>query len=309
MDRIEITEVGLRDGLQNEKTFFPTADKIDIGNRLVAAGLHRLEATSFVSPKAVPQLADAEAVIGGIKPADGLVLEALVPNERGAKRAMAANVKVWVAFASATESHSLANSNASIETALERIKPLGELAKSAGAELYGSVAVAFDCPFEGQVGTAQVLRLAEAYHAMGIRVLKLGDTIGSASPRRVKELVSSLQAELPDMQLILHFHDTRGMGLANVMSGLEAGANRFESALGGLGGCPFAPGALGNISTEDLVHLLHLEGLSTGIDLPALIGVGKLLESRLGRPLPARLLRSEPVGTLYDLNASARASG
>lgn len=309
MNRIEITEVGLRDGLQSEKPFFATADKIDLGNRLVAAGLRRLEATSFVSPRAVPQLADAEAVIAGIIPLDGLVLEALVPNERGAARATATNVNVWVAFASASESHSLANSNVNVDTALERIKPLGELAKSAGAELYGSVAVAYDCPFEGQVGTAQVLKLAKAYHAMGVRVLKLGDTIGSASPRRVRELVKSLNAELPDMQLILHFHDTRGMGLANVMAGLEEGVSRYESAIGGLGGCPFAPGALGNISTEDLVHLLHLEGLSTGIDLPALIAVGKSLENKLDRRLPARLLRSDPVGTLYDLNAAVRASG
>lgn len=309
MTRVTITEVGLRDGLQNEPAFFPTEDKIDIANRLIGAGVRRLEATSFVSPKAVPQLADAEDLIAGIDRSGGLILEALVPNARGGERASKAGLDVWVAFLSVSESHSMANSNCSVADAFERIKPLPALAAETGATVSGALAVAFDCPFSGQTPVDDVVALADSFLGIGVSCLKLGDTIGTASPTRVKTLVGAIKREVPDMEIVLHFHNTRGLGLANVLAGLEAGITRFESSLGGVGGCPFAPGATGNISTEDLVHLLHLEGVETGIDLDALIKAGQRLSEVLSRDLPAHLQRAAPVGVLHDFGSTRRAVG
>ena len=309
MDQCIITEVGLRDGLQNEPEFLPTEKKIEIANRVIAAGVPRIEATSFVAPKAVPQLADAEDMVAGINRKDDLIIEALAPNKRGGLRAASVNVDVWVAFLSASEKHSLANSNASVEQAFDRIAPLLALAEDFNASVAAAIAVAFDCPFEGATPVKQVLKIAHQFHEIGVRTLKLGDTIGTASPSRVRELVKTLSSELPEMELVLHFHDTRGMGLSNVLAGLECGVSRFEASLGGLGGCPFAPGASGNVATEDLVHLLHLEGVKTGIDLDALIAAGALYSEFMGRKLPAHLQSARPVGITYDFDGALRATG
>ncbi len=306
---ITVTEVGLRDGLQNEAEFFPTDKKITLANRLINAGVRSLEATSFVSPKAVPQLADAEDLINGLDRTEGLVVEALAPNERGGSRAASVGVDVWVAFMSVSEKHSLANSNSSVDQAFDRIKPLPALAARSGAVVSGALAVAFDCPFEGATPIRRVVDIATQFQEIGVSTLKLGDTIGTASPTRVKQLVSALTAELPDLELGLHFHNTRGLGLANVLAGIESGVSRFESSLGGIGGCPFAPGASGNIATEDLVHLLELEGMQTGIDLNAIIAAGQELADVLQRKLPAHLQNAKPAGTLYRLEDTVRATG
>ena len=307
MRKIEITEVGLRDGLQNEAAFFPTADKIAMANRLIAAGIRRLEATSFVSPRAVPQLADAEELIAGIDRVDGLTLEALVPNARGGERA--AGVDIWVTFMSASETHSEANSNCPMDEAFNRIRPLPNLAAQSGATVSAALAVAFDCPFEGATPPERVVDLAKRFRDIGVATLKLGDTIGTASPGRVKRLVEAVRAATPELELVLHFHDTRGLGLANIMAGMDVGVTRFEASIGGLGGCPFAPGATGNVSTEDVAHLLQLEGVETGIDLTALIAAGAEMAALLDRDLPASLQKATPVGARHAFDETLRAVG
>ncbi len=309
MPQISITEVGLRDGLQNEPVFFPTEKKIALANRLIATGIRRLEATSFVSPKAVPQLSDAEVLLAELERPEDLIIEALVPNARGGERAASAGADVWVAFMSASQTHSEANSNTSVEQAFDRIRPLPELAAQAGASVTGALAVAFDCPFEGQTPIDQVVEIAKWFEGIGVTCLKLGDTIGSVSPARVTQVVEALSREVPELEIVLHFHNTRGMGLANVLAGIQCGVQRYEASLGGLGGCPFAPGASGNISTEDLVHMLHLDGFETGIDLDALIATGRQFAEDLGKPLPAHLQHAAPSGTRHTLDDAMRAVG
>jgi len=304
---VTITEVGLRDGLQGWPNLVPVAQKIEIANSLIKAGVRRLEATSFVSPRAVPQLADAEALIAGIASTNELVIEALVPNQRGGERA--AGVDVWVAFMSVSETHSRANSNSSIDEAFERIRPLPEMAAQAGALVTAALAVSFDCPFEGRTPVENVVALARRFQDIGVHSLKLGDTIGTASPGRVTRLVEALARAVPEMEIVLHFHNTRGLALANVMAGLGAGITRFESALGGLGGCPFAPGASGNVATEDLVHMMVQEGVATGIDLDKLIEVGRAFGDALNTELPAHLQKAQPVGVLHPYNDVYRAAG
>lgn len=304
---VTITEVGLRDGLQGWQDLVPVAQKIEIANSVIAAGVRRLEATSFVSPRAVPQLADAEALIAGIERTDDLVIEALVPNQRGGERAE--GVDVWVAFMSVSETHSRANSNCSVDEAFERIRPLPAMAAEAGASVTAALAVSFDCPFEGQTPVENVVALARRFQDIGVRSLKLGDTIGTASPARVTQLIAALNSAVPEMEIVLHFHNTRGLALANVMAGLASGITRFESALGGLGGCPFAPGASGNVATEDVVHMLLQEGVATGIDLNKLIETGRSFGQILKTNLPAHLQKAQPVGVLVPYNDADRAAG
>lgn len=309
MSTISVTEVGLRDGLQNEAEFFPTAHKAELANLLIASGVRHLEISSFVSPRAVPQLADAEALIEQLDKHDDLELRALVPNERGAERAAHTGIDVWVTFMSASEKHSLANSNVSMDDAFERIKPLPAMAAQCNARVCASLAVAFDCPFEGATPVTRVVEVAKRFEALGIDSLVLGDTIGSASPNRVKTLVESLQQHVPQLQITLHFHNTRGLALANVMAGIDSGVERYESSVGGIGGCPFAPGATGNVATEDLVHLLVQQGIDSGIDLQQLINAGQYLSGKLNRPLPAHLQHAAPVGEVHEFKNFARAAG
>ncbi len=304
---VTITEVGLRDGLQNQATYLPTELKMEVGKGLIKAGIKRLEATSFVSPRAVPQLADAEALIKALKQENKIVLEALVPNQRGGERA--AEVDIWVAFISASEKHCYANSNCSISEAFERIRVLPNMASQVGAKVAAAIAVAFDCPFEGETPISQVIDLAKRFEDLGVSTLKLGDTIGSASPSRVVALLEALDSNVPRMEIVLHFHDTRGLGIANIMTGMQYGVNRFETSAGGIGGCPFAPGASGNVATEDLVHFLHLEGIRTGIDLERLIKVSSLLTKYLNTQSFAHLQNALPVGVLRDFDDAKKAIG
>ena len=307
--KVEICEVGPRDGFQIEKTFIPTERKIEIVNGLIDAGLKKVQVTSFVSPRAVPQLADAAEVLAGVEKRPSVVLTALVPNARGAERAAETKVDVMGLFCSASEAHSMKNVNASIEDTLARFPPVVEIARAAGKAVQGGVATAFGCPFEGEVPPESVVRIARFYRDLGITDLNLGDTTGMATPSTVKAVLAALREAVPEMNVTLHFHNTRGVGLANVMVGLAEGIARYDSSIGGLGGCPFAAGATGNICTEDLVYLLQESGYETGVDLDRLIEVARLTERVIGRELPGQVMKAGPRLKHYDAGDVATAAG
>lgn len=305
---VAITEVGTRDGLQSEGRFVPTDKKISFIRSFIDAGFRRVEATSFVSPRAVPQLADAAEVVRATRDL-GAAIAALVPNAKGARRALEAGADEMVVFISASESHSRTNLNMPIADALKAVEGVAEIAAGGGAVLRAAIAVAFGCPFEGDVEAAKVSAIAAELKSMGIGSLTLGDTTGMASPRHVEALCGRLSEDHPEMKLTLHFHNTRGLGLVNVMTGLKLGIDSFESACGGLGGCPFAAGATGNICTEDLVYLMRELGIETGIDLDAMIAVAKDMEETLGRALPGQLMRAGPRSRLHPIESVRRAVG
>ncbi|MCB8836581.1 hydroxymethylglutaryl-CoA lyase [Aurantimonas sp. VKM B-3413] len=306
---IEICEVGPRDGFQIEKAIIPTDRKIAIVNELIDAGLKKIQVTSFVSPRAVPQLADAAEVLAGVEKKPGVVLSALVPNAKGAERAAKTQVDIMGLFCSASEAHSLKNVNASIEATLARFPPVVEIAKAAGKRVQGGVATVFGCPFEGEVPPEAVVRIARFYRDLGIVDLNLGDTTGMATPATVKAVLAALRQAVPEMAVTLHFHNTRGVGLANVMVGLSEGITRYDSSIGGLGGCPFAAGATGNICTEDLVYLLQESGYRTGVDLDRLIGVARLTQDVIGRELPGQVMKAGPRLTRHGLDDVSTAAG
>lgn len=306
--KVQITEVGTRDGLQSEKEFVPTERKIEFIKGFAAAGLRRIEATSFVSPRAVPQLADASEVVASVRGL-GPTIIALVPNAKGATRAVEAGVDEMMVFISASESHSSTNLNMSIDQAIAAVGPVAEIARESGTVLRAAIAVAFGCPFEGDVPASTVSRIAGRLTALGINSLTLGDTTGMASPRHVEAVCGRLFEDHPNIQLALHFHNTRGMGLVNVLTGLRLGINKYESAAAGLGGCPFAAGATGNICTEDLVYMLSELGIETGIDLEAMIRAAKDMERCLGRTLPGQLMRAGPRTRLHPVESVCRAIG
>lgn len=306
---VQVTEVGPRDGLQIEKAILPTETKIAIVNGLVDAGLRRIEVSSFVSPRAVPQLADAAEVIAGVDRSTGVYLTALVPNARGAERAAETEVDAIVLVCSASETHNRKNVNRSIAESLSGFSDVVRIARGSGIDVIGAVATSFGCPFEGEVRPEAVVRIARAYAELGIGEIGLGDTTGMATPPTVRRAVRALRRELPGMEIGLHFHNTRGVGLANVLIGIEEGVTRFDSAMGGLGGCPFAAGATGNICTEDLVYLLEESGYATGVDLGRLIEVAHTVEAALGRPLPGQVMKAGPRLRRYDAGAVATAAG
>ncbi len=287
-----VVEVGPRDGFQMEKTFIPTDVKIDIANRLIESGLRRMEVTSFVSPKAVPQMKDAVLVAKGVERVAGLKLSALVPNPVGAQNAALAGVDEMVVFVSASESHNRSNVRRTIAESLDGFDEVARIAQEAGAALHGAVAVAFGCPFEGQVRKEQVSNIIERMTKLGIGSVTLGDTTGMATPPVVRDLCSHLRSVFPKLKISLHFHNTRGIGLVNVYQALQIGMDRFESSVAGLGGCPFAPGATGNIATEDLVYLLHELGIQTGVDLEKLIAAAGHVERVIGRTLPGQVMKA-----------------
>lgn len=302
--RVDIAEVGLRDGLQMEAHFVPTDRKIAIGQAIIGSGVRRIEATSFVSPRAVPALADAAEVIAGLK-GQGARLSALAPNPRGAERAAEAGVDEVVVFVSASETHNRMNVNRTVAESLEGIQRIADIAQGAGATLRGAVATSFGCPFEGDVAPEQVARVVEFYAASGVREVTLGDTTGMATPRLVSMLCGYLRERFPEVRLTLHFHNTRGLGLVNVLAGLEAGIDSYESAFGGLGGCPFAAGASGNISTEDLINMLNELDVETGADLERSILVARKVEEELaratpGRSLPGQVMKAGPRSRLHS---------
>lgn len=304
-----VTEVGTRDGFQSESRFVPTEVKADLINRLIAAGMHSIEATSFVSPRAVPQMADAAEVMARIERRPGVRLTALVPNARGAERAAAARVDMMASFVSASETHCNANLNKSIDAALADFVDFAPIAQRFGIALRGAVACAFGCPFEGDVKLANVLKIIETYVRHGARHITLGDTTGMATPPVVTRTVEAIRERFPDTIIALHFHNTRGIGLANVMNGLALGVREYESSFAGLGGCPFAPGATGNICTEDLVYLLHECGWDTGIDLEALATVARDVQELMERDLPGQYMRAGPRLKLTSIEGVRRAVG
>lgn len=291
-EKVQLVEVGPRDGFQIEQAFIPTARKIAIVNALLGAGVTAMEATSFVSPKAIPQLADADAVLAGAERQPGAMLAALVPNPRGAERAAAAKVDEMVVFVSASETHNRNNLNRPVDDTLAGFSEVVAIAGNAGIPVRGAIAVAFGCPFEGEVPFAQVLRIADRLAELGVCGITLGDTTGMATPPLIEAYCGELMRRFPGREIALHLHNTRGIGLANVMAALAIGVSRFESSIGGLGGCPFAPGATGNICTEDLVYLLHEMGISTGIDLTRLIEVARQVEATVGHPLPGQVMKA-----------------
>lgn len=290
---VTVFEVGPRDGLQNESKHIETADKVALIEAIAQAGLKQIEVTSFVSPKWIPQLADGAQVISSLSlPAD-VSISALVPNLKGYEAAKASGLKQINLFLSASEAHSKKNINKSVAEAISTMKEVADVALQDGMRLRCYVSTVFACPYEGPVSINSVLKVVEGLVSMGVHEISLGDTIGAANPLQVKQVLDALKGLVSFERLALHFHDTRGTALANVVAGIESGVTIFDSSLGGLGGCPYAPGASGNLATEDLVYMLHGMGIKTGIDLPALVEAGALAQKLLGKELPGRYLRAE----------------
>lgn len=297
--KVHIKEVCPRDGFQNIAKFIPTERKIEVVNALMAAGIGEIEVSSFMHPKWIPQLADAEAVFAGIDRLPGVRLVGLVPNRRGVERAIAAGAHGVGITMSASETHNRKNVNMSRADSMRQARDAYTLAAEHGLEFTGGVATAFGCPMEGDVPLSAVDHLVDNYLDIGIRHIRLGDSTGMANPRQVEEMVAHFVERYPGVTITLHFHNTRGMGLANVIAGLNAGARHFDGAAAGLGGCPYAPGATGNIDTIDLVHMLHEMGIPTGIDLDRLLAAGRLLEEIMGRQLNSQVLAA---GRTCDLH-------
>ncbi|MBT5264535.1 MAG: hydroxymethylglutaryl-CoA lyase [Rhodospirillaceae bacterium] len=297
--KVEVTEVGPRDGIQAEPNFIPTEEKIRLVNALIDAGVPRIEFSSFVSPRAVPQLADVAEVLKGVDRTKGTVLSALVPNARGAIRAAEAGVDEIIVFMSASESHNLKNVNRTVEESLVGFEEVARIMGDAGIPVHGAIATAFGCPFEGEVPVEQLGRIAQRYIDMGFQGIGLGDTTGMATPPRVTKNVRHLRGIMGEVPLGLHFHNTRGIGLCNVMAGLDEGVTHYDASFAGLGGCPFVPKASGNICTEDLVFLLHEMGIETGIDLRKLMSIANEVEQVIGRDLPGQVMKA---GLLSDLH-------
>ena len=282
-DFVRIVEVGPRDGLQNEKTQVATADKVALIDRLSRTGLLTIEATSFVSPKWVPQLADAAEVFSAIQRRPGTAYPVLVPNETGYDRARAVGVEEVAVFTAASEAFNQKNINASIDASIERFRPVLARAAADGVKVRGYVSTVLGCPYQGEVPLADVVRVAKRLHALGCYEISLGDTIGVGTPRKAADMLKAVAAEVPLPALAVHFHDTYGQALANVLACLEEGVRTVDAAVAGSGGCPYAAGASGNLASEDLVYLLHGLGLHTGIDLPALAATGQWLSQQLGQ--------------------------
>jgi hydroxymethylglutaryl-CoA lyase len=296
---IRIVEVGPRDGLQNEKSTVPAATKIALIERLAAAGLRTVEATSFVSPKWVPQLADAAEVMAGLTRRDGVGYPVLVPNLQGYERARAAGTDEIAVFTAASEAFNRRNVNAGIDESIERFCPVIESAQRDGVRVRGYVSTVLGCPYQGEVPVADVVRVARALHALGCYEISLGDTIGVGTPAKAATMLSAVAEHVPMAQLAVHFHDTYGQALANILACLETGVRVIDSAVAGLGGCPYAKGATGNVATEDVVYMLEGLGFDTGVDLDGLARVGGWISTQLGRRNEsrtgrARLAQAEP---------------
>ncbi|MDQ7761697.1 hydroxymethylglutaryl-CoA lyase [Xanthomonas sontii] len=288
-DRVRIVEVGPRDGLQNEKAWVATADKIELIARLGRTGLHSIEATSFVSPKWVPQLADAAEVYAGIAQVPGVDYPVLVPNLQGYERAAAVGVREVAVFTAASETFNRTNTNAGIDESLARFAPVLERAAADGIKVRGYVSTVLGCPYQGAVPLADVVRVAQRLHAMGCYEISLGDTIGVGTPGKARAMLRAVAAVVPMDALAVHFHDTYGQALANIAACLEEGVRVVDAAVSGAGGCPYAKGASGNVASEDVVYLLHGNGVETGIDLPALAATGRWLAQKLGRPTGSKV--------------------
>mgnify|MGYP006098790345 FL=1 len=306
---VKITEVGPRDGFQSEKTILKTEDKIDIINNLIEAGFPRIEVSSFVSPKAIPQLADAEIILNKVNRSSQTTLAALVPNARGALRAVEAKLDEIVVFLSASESHNKKNVNRSVKESLLGFKEIADIAGKNNIPIQGDIATAFGCPFEGNISSKKLADISKDYKLMGFKGVTLGDTTGMATPPVVIDAINAIRDNVPDFNITLHFHNTRGVGLANVMSGLNLGITDYESCFGGMGGCPFAPNATGNICSEDLIYLLHEMGIETGIDLDKIISIAKKVENLVGHKLPGQVMRAGHRLLSYSMDEVPTAVG
>jgi hydroxymethylglutaryl-CoA lyase len=291
-ERVTIYEVGPRDGLQNEATALPAAVKIELIERLAAAGAPAVEATSFVSPKWVPQLADADEVMAGLTRRAGVRYPVLVPNEAGLARALEAGVSEIAIFGSATETFARKNLNRSIDESLEMFAPVVHAAREAGVRVRAYLSMVFGDPWEGQVAPAKVVGVARRMYALGAQELSLGDTIGVGTPAQVRRLLTELAGEVPIEALAVHYHDTYGQALANVLASLELGVSTVDASVAGLGGCPYAESATGNLATEDLVYMLDGLGIASGVDLHALVESAWWISGRLGREPVSRVARA-----------------
>jgi hydroxymethylglutaryl-CoA lyase len=289
---VKIVEVGPRDGLQNEANLVSTADKVRLIEALGKTGLKHIEITSFVSPKWIPQMGDAVEVASTVKLPPDVHTLALVPNMKGLASAKAAGMKEIAVFMSATETHSKKNINKSIDEALATLSDVAQQAHQDGMKVRGYLSVVFVCPYEGKTDSAKVVDLCQRLLDMGIDELSLGDTIGAATPKDVSKLLHLFLNDTNRKKVALHFHDTRGTALANVLAGLESGVTVYDASIGGMGGCPYAPGAAGNLATEDLVYMLDGMGINTGVDLDKLVECGKLASEIVQHKLPGRCLQA-----------------
>jgi hydroxymethylglutaryl-CoA lyase len=294
---VRVREVGPRDGFQNEPERVATEDKVRLIDMLSASGLTRMEITSFVRPDVIPQLADAEEVLAAVQRRDGVSFSVLIPNQRGLERAMGLRHRFdeVSVFLSASETHNRRNVNRSVEESLAGLERTLAAAGEEGLRREGVISVSFGCPYEGRVAPERVFEIAERLAAAGCEEVAFGDTTGMGNPRQVREFFAAARERLSGVELTAHFHNTRGQGLANVLAALEEGVESFESSFGELGGCPVPPGATGNVSTEDLVSMLHEMGVATGIDLSRLVDASRAAQEVLGRPLGAHVLRAGPV--------------
>jgi hydroxymethylglutaryl-CoA lyase len=294
--KVRIVEVGPRDGLQNEKATVPTPAKIELIDRLSATGLQCIEATSFVSPKWVPQLADAAEVMAAIDRRPGVRYPVLVPNLQGYERARAAGANDIAVFTAASEAFNRRNTNAGIDESLQRFAPVIERARADGVSVRGYVSTVLGCPYQGEVPLADVVRVARALHEMGCFEVSLGDTIGVGTPGKARAMLRAVAAEVPMAALAVHFHDTYGQALSNLLACLEEGVAVVDSSLSGTGGCPYARGASGNVATEDVAYMLHGMGIATGVDLERLVDTGRWLANLLGRASGSKVTQAMPLG-------------
>jgi hydroxymethylglutaryl-CoA lyase len=288
-DAVRIVEVGPRDGLQNEKTPISVADRIAFIEALIGAGLHTVEVGAFVSPKAIPQMVGSDQVLRGVSHIAGGEFHVLVPNEKGYEASQAAGAKVIAVFASASEGFSRANINCSVAESIERFKPVVARAHADGIKVRGYISCVLGCPFDGEVTPQAVVDVAKTLWDLGCYEISLGDTIGVGTPLKARQLLRAVAGSVPMEKLAMHFHDTYGQALANLYAGMEEGARVIDSAAGGLGGCPYAPGATGNVATEDVVYMLEGTGIRTGVDMPKLLAATNAVSQLIGRPPVSRV--------------------
>lgn len=300
-DRVTICEVGTRDGFQIEPDFIPTDVKVEVVDLLSAAGVPRVEVTSFVHPKAVPQLRDAETVMARITRRPGTRYAALVPNDKGAVRAVDAGVDAIHTVLSASESHNLANVNMTIAESLEKLRAVMQVAARADVHVGCGISTSFGCPFEGDVPLTQLESVVRRLVDMGARAIGLADTTGMANPRQVSQVLEHLMPRFAGVEWTLHTHDTRAMAIPNILAAMECGVTNFDASIGGLGGCPFAPGASGNVCSEDLVHCLHAMRVATGIDLDRLLAASRRVQEVVGRALPGQIVKAGPSTRRYPV--------
>ncbi|MEE1131764.1 MAG: hydroxymethylglutaryl-CoA lyase [Caryophanon sp.] len=299
-DAVFLTEVCSRDGFQSIREWIPTEVKVEIVNALIDCGYKQVEVTSFVHPRAIPQLKDADDVLAQVKRPDGVTFRALVPNVRGLERAINAGVHKAKLMLSASDSHSISNANCTTEEALTQFEPLIERAKESNIEIAGSISVAFGCPYEGDIPVERLIMICERYASFGIEEVSLADTTGMANPAQIKRTVRELTQRFPQLVFTLHLHNTRGMAFANAVAGYEEGIRHFDSSTGGLGGCPYAPGASGNIASEDLIHGFEAMGIPTNVSLDHVLETARLIQQHLPSHIDSFVLKAGKSSDLSE---------